>query len=58
VPTARSGDGRLALDLPAGRGRIDLTYRLDAWDRFGVVVTLATLGALAMWVLRRRASSC
>jgi hypothetical protein len=45
-------DNRMSFDLPAGRHRIALDFRLDGWDRLGIGITLATaLAAVLAWRL-------
>jgi hypothetical protein len=60
VTLGRTGDGLVGLAVPRGRSELRLDYRGDAWDRLGVISTLATAAvggiALARTGRRRRPS--
>jgi hypothetical protein len=52
VSLGRTGDGLVLLTVPPGRSELRLDYRGDAWDRLGVISTLAT-GAVGGTALAR-----
>jgi hypothetical protein len=57
VPLVKGADGLATLNLPPGDHRIVLRFRQDVWDRFGQLVTLATIGLSGAWLWRRRRSA-
>jgi len=54
VDLRRTGDGLIALSLPAGRSVVTLTYEPDVWDRLGAGLTLLTVVGLGAVLLARR----
>ena len=52
----RSEQGVMVLAVPEGTHRVVLTFRLDVWDRLGILVTLATVALGAGWLWRHRRS--
>jgi hypothetical protein len=61
VRLGQSRDGLVDLTVPAGRSALRLDYRNDAWDRLGVVSTLATVavgGLATARSARRRRRPC
>jgi hypothetical protein len=55
VDLTSDADGLIEVELPAGTSTLELTYAPDAWDRLGLLITLASVCALAAWgVVHRR----
>jgi hypothetical protein len=58
--TGRKGPtGLLQFAVPAGAGRLSLTFQQDAWDWLGLFVSMITAGGVIGWIvatLRRRST--
>ncbi|MGH9224541.1 MAG: hypothetical protein ACRD2W_12370 [Acidimicrobiales bacterium] len=54
VPLSRGVGSLLEVVMPAGDHRLELRFRPDAWDRIGLVVSLATALGGSLWLFRRR----
>lgn len=53
IPLARTGEGLLTVEVPAGPSTVALDFRRDVWDVAGPAISLLTLGGLLLWSLRQ-----
>ena len=53
MPLSESSQGLLQVAIPAGRHRLDVTFKRDLADYVGMAISLATLLGLAAYVARR-----